>query len=428
MVETRWTSGGQPVASASAVPLLIRPAEPDEFGAVADLCVAAYATFVDADADGYADVLRDVAARAAAAEVLVAEEGGELLGTITFVPDGGALGEIAEDGEAEFRMLAVAPAGQGRGVGTALMRHVLDETVRRGRTGVVCSSQPAMRAAHRVYERLGFRRDPERDWSPVPGVDLLAFAWHPLPDHARRNQVSWDAEAANYVEAARRNWAASEISWGTWDVPEAEVGALPPVDGMDVIELGCGTAYVSAWLGRRGARPVGVDLSAKQLETARAMQEQHGVAFPLHHASAEDVPLPDASFDLAVSEYGASLWCDPDAWVAEAARLLRPGGLLVFLTNSLIATLCSPETGPAGERLVRDQRGLRAVTYPDDDAVEFHLAHGEWMATMTRHGFAVEALHELYAPPGADPARFEWVTPEWARRWPHEELWRARKA
>ena len=142
------------------MPLLIRPAEPAEFGAVADLCVAAYAPFVDADADGYADVLRDVAARAAAAEVLVAEEGGELLGTITFVPDGGALGEIAEAGEAEFRMLAVAPAGQGRGVGTALMRHVLDETARRGRTGLVCSSQPAMRAAHRVYERLGFRRDP----------------------------------------------------------------------------------------------------------------------------------------------------------------------------------------------------------------------------------------------------------------------------
>jgi len=408
--------------------LVIRPAEPGEFAAVGDLCVAAYAAFVDADADGYAGVLRDVARRAAAAEVLVAEEDGELLGTITFVPDGGALGEIAEADEAEFRMLAVAPAGQGRGIGTALMRHVLDETVRRGRTGIVCSSQPAMRAAHRVYERLGFRRLPERDWSPAPGVDLIAFGWTALPDHARRNQASWDVEAERYVEPARRAWAASEITWGTWDVPEGEVGVLPPVDGLDAIELGCGTAYVSAWLARRGARPVGVDLSARQLETARAMQAEHGLAFPLHHASAEDVPLPDASFDLAVSEYGASLWCDPDAWIAEAARLLRPGGVLVFLTNSLIATLCSPDDGPAVERLVRDQRGLRAVTYADDDAVEFHLAHGEWIATLARHGFAVEALHELYAPPGADPERFKWVTPEWARRWPHEEIWRARKA
>jgi GNAT superfamily N-acetyltransferase len=159
------------------VPLAIRPADPSEFTAVGRLCVAAYAPFVNADADGYADVLRDVAGRAADAEVLVAEEDGELLGTITFVPDGGALGEIAEGGEAEFRMLAVAPAAQGRGVGTALLRHVLDETVRRGRTDLVCSSQPAMRAAHVVYERVGFRREPARDWSPVPGVDLLAFRW-----------------------------------------------------------------------------------------------------------------------------------------------------------------------------------------------------------------------------------------------------------
>jgi SAM-dependent methyltransferase len=248
-----------------------------------------------------------------------------------------------------------------------------------------------------------------------------------LPEHARRNQASWDVEAANYVAPARRQWAATEISWGVWDVPEAEVGALPPVDGLDVVELGCGTAYISAWLARRGARPVGIDLSARQLETARAMQGEHGLAFPLHHASAETVPLPDAAFDLAVSEYGASLWCEPDAWVAEAARLLRPGGRLVFLTNSLLAALCIPDTGPATDRLLRDQLGLRAVSYPDDDAVEFHLAHGEWIATLARHGFAVEALHELYAPDGADPSRFEWITPAWARRWPVEEIWVARR-
>ena len=94
-------------------------------------------------------------------------------------------------------------------------------------------------------------------------------------------------------------------------MPESELRVLPDVDGKDVVELGCGTAYVSAWLARRGARPVGVDLTAEQLETARRMQAKHGLDFPLVHASAEDVPLPDASFDLAVSEYGASIWCDP---------------------------------------------------------------------------------------------------------------------
>ena len=78
---------------------------------------------------------------------------------------------------------------------------------------------------------------------------------------------------------------------------------------------------------------------------------------------------------------------------------------------------------------MRDQRGLRAVSFADDDhlAVEFHLGHGEWIATLDRHGFAVEALQELYAPPGADPTRFEWMPPEWAQRWPHEEVWRARR-
>jgi ribosomal protein S18 acetylase RimI-like enzyme len=159
------------------VPLEIRPAEPAEFPEVADLCVAAYAPFLAGNGH-YVDVLRDVARRAAEAELLVAVEpgGGEVLGTVTFVPDGGALGEIAGPGEAEFRMLAVGPAAQGRGVGTALLRRVLEDSRHAGKLGVVCSSQPVMRAAHKIYERVGFERVPERDWSPVPGVELLSFA------------------------------------------------------------------------------------------------------------------------------------------------------------------------------------------------------------------------------------------------------------
>lgn len=156
--------------------LEIRPARPAEFAALAELTAAAYAPFVGAG-DGYAAVLRDVAQRAAAAELVVAAApSGGLLGTITFVPAGGPLGEIARPEETEFRMLAVDPAAQGRGIGAALLGHVVDESRRRGRAGVVCSSLPAMRAAHRAYERLGFRRDPGRDWSPEPGVDLIAFA------------------------------------------------------------------------------------------------------------------------------------------------------------------------------------------------------------------------------------------------------------
>jgi ribosomal protein S18 acetylase RimI-like enzyme len=156
------------------VPLTIRTAEPHEFAAVGELSVLAYEPFVSGD-HLYIEVLRDAAARAADALLLVATDEDALLGTVTYVPEGGPLGEIAGPDESEFRMLAVSPAAQGRGIGTALLRHVLDESRAAGRAAVVCSSQPAMRAAHRIYERLGFRRLPERDWSPLPGVDLLAF-------------------------------------------------------------------------------------------------------------------------------------------------------------------------------------------------------------------------------------------------------------
>jgi SAM-dependent methyltransferase len=246
-----------------------------------------------------------------------------------------------------------------------------------------------------------------------------------LSEHARINQAAWSVEAANYVAPAERDWASDEIHWGIWRVPETRVGALPDVDGMDVVELGCGTAYVSAWLARRGARPTGVDVTDAQLATARRMQARHGLQFPLIHASAEDVPLPDACADLVISEYGASLWCEPTTWIGEAARLLRPGGHLVFLTNSLLVALTAPDTGACTDRLVRPQRGLHALTWPDDEGVEFHLPHGEWIAVLRRHGLTVTGLHELYAPADAEPTRFDWVSVEWAQQWPVEEIWTA---
>src|SRR5205823_1031525 len=129
-----------------------------------------------------------------------------------------------------------------------------------------------------------------------------------LTEHAARNREAWAVEASNYVASAERSWARPEFSWGNLGAPESELGLLGDVEGKDVVELGCGTAYVSAWLARRGARPVGVDVTPAQLETARRMQDERGLEFPLIEASAEAVPLPDESFDLAVSEYGASLW------------------------------------------------------------------------------------------------------------------------
>jgi SAM-dependent methyltransferase len=247
-----------------------------------------------------------------------------------------------------------------------------------------------------------------------------------LPASVARNIVAWTGNNREYTDAAAaRSWAAEHITWGVFGVPDEAIGSpLGDVAGQDVVELGCGTAYVSAWLARRGARPVGVDPTPAQLMTARRMQDQTGIRFPLIEAPGERVPLPDASFDLAISEYGASLWADPERWIPEAARLLRPDGRLVFLTTSLIAQLCEPETGPVGRTLVRPLRGLHHIEWPGDDGTEYGLSHGDWLRLLRRHGFQVLDLIELYAPPDAAAhVHYDHVTPEWAAQWPAEELW-----
>jgi SAM-dependent methyltransferase len=250
-----------------------------------------------------------------------------------------------------------------------------------------------------------------------------------LPEHVARNRASWDRAAAEYQEPGRRNWAQDEPTWGIWGVPESQVRMLPDdLDGRDAIELGCGTGYVSAWMARRGARPVGIDNSPAQLDTARELQREFGLEFPVLLGNAEAVPYPDASFDFAISEYGASIWCDPYLWIPEAARLLRPGGRLVFLVNSVLAMLCSPddEDEPLSDRLLRPQLGMHRFEWPDDESVEFHLPHGELIALLRRSGFEIEELIDVHPPEGAT-TRYKWATLEWSRRWPVEEVWKVRR-
>jgi SAM-dependent methyltransferase len=250
-----------------------------------------------------------------------------------------------------------------------------------------------------------------------------------LPEHVERNRAYWNRLAVDYESGGRHNWSQEEPEWGVWSVPEAQLGVLPgSVEGLDTIELGCGTGYVSAWLARRGARPLGIDNSEEQLATCRALQREFGLEFPLLHGNAEQVPMADGSFDLAISEYGASIWCDPFKWIPEASRLLRPGGELIFLVNSVFLILCGPddETVPAGDRLLRPYFGMHRFEWPDDDSVDFHLAHGELIALLHQNDLQVEALTEI-RPPDGSTTWYPFVTLEWAQRWPSEELWKARK-
>ena len=248
------------------------------------------------------------------------------------------------------------------------------------------------------------------------------------PEYVPGNIEIWTrSNAAHTGPKAREAWAREEIDWGVFAIPESEVQALGEVAGLDVVELGCGTAYVSAWLAKRGAHPVGVDPTPAQLATAREMQTEFGLEFPLVEAVGEDVPLPDESFDLAVSEYGASIWADPFRWIPEAARLLRPGGRLVFLRNSTISMLTMDLDG-ATENLQRPQRDMNRIEWPDTGEVEFHPPAGAMIDVLRGSGFEIERLIELYASEDAEtPEYYDYVTPDWARKWPAEEIWIARK-
>ncbi len=251
------------------------------------------------------------------------------------------------------------------------------------------------------------------------------------PDYVRLNRDVWTKSNARYTDGhAEEAWAQTEIAWGVWQTPESAVKVLPDLRGKDVVELGCGTAYIGAWLKRRGARRVvGVDITPAQLATAQRLNRKTGLGLELVEANAEIVPLRDKSFDLVVSEYGASIWCDPYQWIPEAARLLRSGGELVFLRNSTLSMLCSPDTGKVVETLQRPQRGMRRFDWGDDDpGVEFHLGAGELIRLLRTSGFEILDLVELFAPEDAtDHSEYSYVSAEWARRWPSEEIWRARK-
>jgi SAM-dependent methyltransferase len=249
-----------------------------------------------------------------------------------------------------------------------------------------------------------------------------------LPDHVLANRSYWDGMAERWAAAGERAFQNAEPSWGCWNHPEADLQLLPPdMTGMDAIELGCGTGYVSGWMAKRGARVVGIDNSARQLETAQRLTREHRLDVTLIHGNAEQVPCPDQSFDFAISEYGAAIWCDPRLWIPEAHRLLRPGGRLVFLGNSPLATICMPPRGTGCEpTLHRPYFGLHRLDWRgaqfDPGGVEFNLPISEWLRLFRSTGFEVLDYLELQAPEGA--AETYPVPGSWAHSWPAEHVWK----
>ena len=240
------------------------------------------------------------------------------------------------------------------------------------------------------------------------------------------NREYWESRSDEYQEAHGPQLNNQPCAWGVWGIPEDELQVLGDVEGKKVMELGCGGAQWSVFLKGRGASPVGLDFSLRQLRHARRFMASRSADLPLVAGSAEQLPFADDSFDVVFCDHGAMSFADPSRVVPEVARVMRPGGLFAFNRISPIHACCYDA--------VRDETTDRLVTPYFEmgrlqawGSVDYHLAYGEWIRLFARSGLVVEDLIELRPPEGATTTYQDFVPYEWARRWPAENIWKVRK-
>lgn len=216
------------------------------------------------------------------------------------------------------------------------------------------------------------------------------------------------------------------LAWGVWRVPESQLGSLGDVEGRDVLELGCGAAQWTLALLERGARAVGVDLSEQQLAHAVMLARPKATGVALVQGDAERLPFESRAFDIVFCDHGAIVFASPDKTVAEASRVLRPGGVLAFCMSTPIRDICfDPTAGIVTPRLAVDYFGLS--TFEDRESVEYQLPYGAWIRLFRLHGLVVEDLVELQVPLDATTTYSDFVPAPWAHRWPAEHIWKLRK-
>ena len=249
-----------------------------------------------------------------------------------------------------------------------------------------------------------------------------------LPHYMEKNRAYWERTSDDYQSrhGNQLDWR-KRPGWGIWNVPESALQVLGTVAGLDVLEFGCGAAQWAIGLYRSGARVVGADFSEHQLRHARQLMREANVDFPLLHVNAEKVPSPDRAFDIVFCDHGAMTFADPSLTVPEAARLLRPGGLLAFNMGTPLLDLCwNADKEVTDVCLQRDYFGLRTID--DGDTISFQLPYGEWIRLFRRHGFVIEDLVEIQPSEEAQTSYERFVPKSWARRWPAENIWKVRRA
>jgi len=244
--------------------------------------------------------------------------------------------------------------------------------------------------------------------------------------HIRHNRAVWDRASAGYDRRHARSLGGRHAaSWGEFRYSERRLRLLGAVRGQRVLELGCGAARWSIDLARRGARPVGLDLSSAQLTLARELVHRADVRVPLVRGSAERLPFRSASFDVVFCDWGAMTFSDPTRSVPEAARVLRRGGTFVFATASPFRFMTYDLRGDRQvRRLLRPYFGTRRVQYPGDSAVEFHPPYGVWVDLFRSSGLRVERLVETRPKARQRSTYLSRKDIEWARSWPIEAIWK----